>query len=93
MGAGPFLPCHIPVCSQVTTASKLTSLGLLFLFRLFIIQASLSLVISVPACSFLERSFKVQFTNTKVLAFPSGDVNSKRQGTEYEFEAACAGQG
>lgn len=68
--------------SQVTTASTLTSLGLLFFFRLFITQASLFSVVLVPACSFLESFFKVQFTYTKVPAFPSDDVNSKKLETQ-----------
>lgn len=41
----------------MTTASKLASLGLLVLFRLFITQASLFLVVLVPACTLLGLFF------------------------------------
>lgn len=66
----------------MTTASKLASLGLLVLFRLFITQASLFLVVLVPACTLLGLFFfflEAQFTYTKVPAFLSDDVNSKKQ--------------
>lgn len=78
-GCWTFFPLSDPcLLFQVPGGSKLTSLGLLFIFRLFITQASLLVAVFVPACSFFEN-----FPTPRCLLFLVM-INSKEQGTHAQ---------